>query len=277
LRVLAIAARPFDPESAIEQLRNDGKEEKELKSNLSDYDGATLDSRGLNSLPRSIIETDMTLLGLFGIYDPPRVETAGAVKSCHRAGITVHMVTGDHPQTAEAIAKEVGILPRNLEVDYSAASSNILVMTASQFDQLTDEQIDALPYLPLVIARCAPQTKVRMVDALHRRGLFVAMTGDGVNDSPALKRSDVGIGMGLNGSDVAKSASEIVLTDDNFASILNAIEEGRRMFDNIKKVKTRASLTCHRSLTRQSVRTSPSCTECRTSFDTPHWPCFQRL
>jgi Na+-exporting ATPase len=110
-----------------------------------------------------------------------------------------------------------------------------MVMTASQFDKLSDSEIDKLPVLPLVIARCAPNTKVRMIDSLHRRKAFVAMTGDGVNDSPSLKRADVGIAMGMAGSDVAKDASDIVLTDDNFASILNAIEEGRRMFDNIKK------------------------------------------
>jgi len=113
--------------------------------------------------------------------------------------------------------------------------NDAMVMTASQFDKLSNAEIDALPALPLVIARCAPNTKVRMIDALHRRKAFAAMTGDGVNDSPSLKRADVGIAMGQNGSDVAKDASDIVLTDDNFASILNAIEEGRRMFDNIKK------------------------------------------
>merc|ERR1711939_1032948 len=103
-----------------------------------------------------------------------------------------------------------------------------MVMTAAQFDKLTDDEIDALPVLPLVIARCAPNTKVRMIEALHRRERFCAMTGDGVNDSPSLKRSDVGIAMGQAGSDV-------ILTDDNFASILAAIEEGRRTFDNIQK------------------------------------------
>jgi len=108
-------------------------------------------------------------------------------------------------------------------------------MTASQFDKLSDNEIDQLPVLPLVIARCAPNTKVRMIEALHRRKRFCAMTGDGVNDSPSLKRADVGIAMGQAGSDVAKDASDIILTDDNFASILAAIEEGRRTFDNIQK------------------------------------------
>jgi potassium/sodium efflux P-type ATPase len=108
-------------------------------------------------------------------------------------------------------------------------------MTAREFDKLSDDEIDRLPALPLVIARCAPNTKVRMIDALRRRNAFMAMRGYGVNDSPSLKISDVDIAMGQNGSDVAKDASDIVLTDDNFASILSAIEEGRRMFDNIQK------------------------------------------
>lgn len=187
-----------------------------------------------SSVDRGEVERDMCLLGLIGLYDPPRLETADAVKACHKAGINVHMVTGDHPQTARAIAAEVGIIPRNTNA-LSPDVISSMVMTAAAFDKLSEQEIDDLPVLPLVIARCAPQTKVRMVDALHRRKKFVAMTGDGVNDSPALKRADVGIGMGLSGSDVAKDASDIILTDDNFASILNSIEEGRRMFDNIKK------------------------------------------
>ena len=205
LRVLALAYRPWS--TVIED--------------WSDY-------------PRAEVEKEMCLLGLIGLYDPPRIETAGAVKACHKAGINVHMLTGDHPQTAKAIAIDVGIIPRS----FSTLSKDVIsamVMTAAQFDKLSDQEVDNLPVLPLVIARCAPRTKVRMVEALHRRKKFVAMTGDGVNDSPALKRADVGIGMGMAGSDVAKNASDIVLTDDNFASILNSIEEGRRMFDNIKK------------------------------------------
>lgn len=185
-------------------------------------------------LDRADFEKDLTFRGLIGIYDPPRPESAGAVRECHQAGIAVHMLTGDHPGTARAIAAQVGILPSRMDrIAKNVADS--MVMTASQFDKLSDAQIDALPALPLVVARCAPQTKVRMIEALHRRGKFAAMTGDGVNDSPSLKRADVGIAMGQAGSDVAKDASDIVLTDDNFASILNAIEEGRRMFDNIQK------------------------------------------
>jgi Ca2+-transporting ATPase len=183
---------------------------------------------------REQVESHLVFQGLIGIYDPPREETAGSVKLCHGAGINVHMLTGDHPGTAKAIAQEVGILPHNL-YHYSEDVVKVMVMTANEFDALSDDEIDNLPVLPLVIARCAPKTKVRMIDALHRRKKFAAMTGDGVNDSPSLKKADVGIAMGLNGSDVAKDASDIVLTDDNFASILNAIEEGRRMSSNIQK------------------------------------------
>lgn len=206
LRVLALASRTMDGKN------NDSAEE----------------------LPREQVEQDLTFSGLIGLYDPPRPETAGAIEECHRAGITVHMLTGDHPGTARAIAAQVGIIPARMD-ELAADVAQAMVMTASQFDKLSDEEIDGLPTLPSVIARCAPQTKVRMIDALHRRGKYAAMTGDGVNDSPSLKRADVGIAMGEAGSDVAKDASELVLTDDNFASIINGIEEGRRIFDNIQK------------------------------------------
>jgi Na+-exporting ATPase len=185
-------------------------------------------------LERADFESDLVFRGLIGLYDPPRPESGPSVRMCHQAGISVHMLTGDHPETARAIALEVGILPSRMS-EVAADVAKTMVMAASDFDKLTDDEIDQLPLLPLVIARCAPQTKVRMIEALHRRKCFVAMTGDGVNDSPSLKRADVGIAMGMAGSDVAKEASDIVLTDDNFASILNAVEEGRRMFDNIQK------------------------------------------
>lgn len=185
-------------------------------------------------LERGNFEQDLIFRGLIGLYDPPRPESAPSVQKCHEAGISVHMLTGDHPETARAIALEVGILPSRMN-EIASDVAKTMVMAASDFDKLTDQEIDALPLLPLVVARCAPQTKVRMIEALHRRKCFAAMTGDGVNDSPSLKRADVGIAMGQSGSDVAKEASDIVLTDDNFASILNAVEEGRRMFDNIQK------------------------------------------
>lgn len=178
------------------------------------------------------VESQMNFLGLVGLYDPPRPETFEAVRKCKVAGVKVHMLTGDHIRTATAIAHEVGIISPAMPVAQAAT----MVMTAGQFDTLSEDEIDKLEALPLVIARCSPATKVRMVEALHRRHAFCVMTGDGVNDSPALKRADVGIAMGLSGSDVAKDASDLVLTDDNFASIVRAVEEGRRLFDNIQKV-----------------------------------------
>lgn len=200
------------------------------------YDNNTLSPEDKQKVlkDRPFVEDGLTFIGLIGIYDPPRQETAGAVKKFHQAGINVHMLTGDFPGTAKAIAQEVGILPVNL-YHYPKDVVDVMVMTGSQFDDLSDDEIDAMPVLPLVIARCSPQTKVRMIEALHRREKFCAMTGDGVNDSPSLKMANVGIAMGINGSDVAKDASDIVLSDDNFASILNAVEEGRRMSDNIQK------------------------------------------
>lgn len=181
----------------------------------------------VKSMPRDELETDMSLLGLAGIYDPPRVESALAVKDCHRASIVPRMLTGDHVGTAIAIALDVGILWRNYP--------KTAVMTGPEFDKLSDDDIDQLDPLPSVVARCAPETKVRMVEALHRRGRLCIMTGDGVNDAPSLKRADVGVAMGKNGSDIAKQCAEIVLSDDNFATIIVAVKKGRGIFFNLGK------------------------------------------
>ncbi|GAA5804028.1 hypothetical protein HPULCUR_009514 [Helicostylum pulchrum] len=199
---------------------------------------------------RETVEREMIFVGLVGIYDPPRKESKLAVEECHLAGITVHMLTGDHIATATAIAREVSIVPATygLEDDpelyqriketaapHLGDGKENLVMSAQSFDKLTVEEIDALPDLPLVIARCSPDTKVKMIEALHRRKRIAGMTGDGVNDSPSLKEADIGIAMGENGSDVAKQAADIVLVDDNFATIVKAVEEGRRVFSNISR------------------------------------------
>jgi potassium/sodium efflux P-type ATPase len=204
LRVLALAYRTMTPEQAAE----------------------------IEHIPREAIEKNLTFLGLVGIYDPPRLESRNAVAECRQAGITVHMLTGDHPKTASSIAREIGILKSNT-VEH--VGEGYFAMTAVEFDRLKDEDIDAMRTLPSVIARCSPTTKVKMVDALQRRRKIVAMTGDGTNDAPSLKRANVGIAMGMNGSDVAKQASSIVLTDDNFATIVRAVSEGRRIFANIQK------------------------------------------
>ncbi|KAM6514026.1 P-type ATPase [Fusarium falciforme] len=143
---------------------------------------------------------------LIGLYDPPRPESAPSIRQCHEAGVSVHMLTGDRPETARAIALEVGILPTKMS-QIPADVAKTIIMATSDFNKLSDDEIDQLPLLPRVVARCAPQTKVRMINALHRRKCFVAMTSNGVNDSPILKQSDVGITMGLAGSDVAKEAS----------------------------------------------------------------------
>ncbi|TFB03020.1 Calcium-transporting ATPase 3 [Trichoderma ghanense] len=212
-RVLAVAYRPWEGRFTSKQSSSSSTEED-------------------NKL-RSVVEQNLILVGLAGIYDPPRRETKASIGECSQAGIKVHMLTGDHPETAKAIAKEVGIIPRNLNILSQNVAASIVVK-ATEFDKMTDAEIDALEELPLVIARCAPDTKTRMIEALRRRRAFMAMTGDGVNDAPSLSRADVGIAMG-SGSDVAKSAAKIVLTDDKFNSIVAAIREGRRMFDNIQK------------------------------------------
>jgi len=183
----------------------------------------TLDDVGREPEPENV-EHDMTFLGLFAMQDPPRSEVADAVATARRAGLRSIMITGDHATTAAAIARQVGIL----RVDGR-------VLEGTELDALTDDALREGIERIDVFARVSPQHKVRIVDALKAEGHIVAMTGDGVNDAAALKRADIGIAMGITGTDVAKDAADMVLVDDNYASIVAAIEQGRMIYDNIRK------------------------------------------
>jgi Ca2+-transporting ATPase len=172
---------------------------------------------------RKDAEESMTFLGLVGMIDPPRPEAEAAVRECEQAGIKVIMITGDHPLTAKAVADELGL------------SKNGRVVTGAELEAMSDEELKQAVESVAVFARVSPAHKLRVVTALQQRGQVVAMTGDGVNDAPALKKADIGIAMGITGTDVSKEAAAMTLTDDNFASIVAAVEEGRGIFSNIKK------------------------------------------
>lgn len=172
-------------------------------------------------------EADLVWVGLVGMIDPPRPEAKGAVRRCHQAGIRVIMVTGDHPATAHAIARELGLLTRE--------GHNPGVLTGPEVNTLEDDGLLAALREISVFARVSPEHKLRLVNLLKGQGEVVAMTGDGVNDAPALKRADIGVAMGITGTEVTKETAAMILADDNFASLVAAVEEGRAIFDNIKK------------------------------------------
>ena len=177
-----------------------------------------------NKIDSNSIENNLTFVGLIGMIDPPREGVKDAVNTCKNAGIKTVMITGDHLETAKAIAKNLGIL-----------NDGEKAITGQELDKMTQEQLEKNIRNYSVFARVTPEHKVRIVKAWQKNGSVVAMTGDGVNDSPALKNADIGIAMGKNGTDVAKNAADIILTDDNFVTIVEAVKQGRNIYDNIKK------------------------------------------
>jgi len=178
----------------------------------------------LNEFNEKTVEDDLVFVGLEGMIDPPREEAALANQTCQRAGIRAVMITGDHKLTAIAVAKEIGII-----------KEESIVLTGAELDRISDEEFDKIVENVAVYARASPEHKLRIVKALKAKGEIVAMTGDGVNDAPAVKSSDIGVSMGISGTDVTREASDLVLTDDNFATIVKAVEQGRVSYDNIRK------------------------------------------
>ena len=175
---------------------------------------------------RDLAERDLTFLGFVALFDPPRPEVAGAVALCHQAGIRVIVITGDHRLTAAEVARQVGI-----------GGDHPPAIDATAVDALSDDELDMLLAAgdELVVARSSPETKMRVTDVLQEHGQVVAMTGDGVNDAPALRQADIGIAMGRRGTDVAREAATMVLTDDDFSTIAAAVAAGRRVYDNVRK------------------------------------------
>jgi Ca2+-transporting ATPase len=201
---------------ALQALRNLGFAYKELPSDLEAFDEK--------------IEEGFIFAGITGMIDPPRSEVKDAIAICKQAGIRVIMITGDHKLTATAVAKELNLLGEN--------DTEGKVLTGAELERMDDKQLfDAVENV-VIYARVAPEHKMRIVKAWKQKDQVVAMTGDGVNDAPALKMADIGVAMGITGTEVTKEAASMVLADDNFASIVKAVKEGREIYDNIKKYLT---------------------------------------
>ena len=181
-----------------------------------------------SAFPAEAVERDLTMLGLMAMMDPPRPEVREAVEKCHRAGIRVMMITGDYGLTAESIAHKLGIV----------REKSPRIVTGVELDTMNPATLQQIVQNDVIFARVSPEHKLHVVSALQELGHVVAVTGDGVNDAPALKKADIGVAMGISGTDVAKEAADMILTDDNFASIVNAVEEGRAVYENIKKFTT---------------------------------------
>jgi Ca2+-transporting ATPase len=196
LRVLAVAERPLDASR--------GREDRVLAD--------------------AGVEQDLILLGLVGLQDPPRPEARDAVARCREAGIRTVMITGDHPDTARAIARELGMLDRHDQL-----------VVGAELERMSDQELGARIERTTVYARVTAEHKLRIVRAWKARGVVVAMTGDGINDAPALREASIGVAMGITGTEVTKEAADLIITDDNFASIVAAVEEGRGVYDNIAK------------------------------------------
>jgi sodium/potassium-transporting ATPase subunit alpha len=187
-----------------------------------------LKSRVDPDIPVSDLEKDLTFLGLIGLQDPPRSEVPDAIRKCHDAGIRIIMITGDGTRTALAIARQIGLIGKIP-----------IIIEGPSFNEMSDRELaEKFSGKEIIFTRMTPKHKMRVVSILKERGEVVAVTGDGVNDAPALKKADIGISMGISGTDVAKEASDMVLLDDNFATIVNAVEEGRAVYENIKKFIT---------------------------------------
>jgi P-type Ca2+ transporter type 2C len=234
--VLALCARLAEPDGAA-ALDDDGRAAVRAANNALAEGGlrvlAVAERPGSPVGDVDDVETDLTLLGLVGLQDPPRPEAGPAVAACRAAGIRPVMITGDQPRTARAIGRELGLL-----------GPDDRVVTGADLDRMDDAALRAALPETRAYARVTGEHKLRIVRAWRRRGEVVAMTGDGVNDAPAIKEADIGVAMGITGSDVTKEAGDLVLADDNFATIVAAVEEGRVIADNIRKV-LRFLLSCN--------------------------------